>query len=102
MRNVKRERHWRVNMQDIVSIIVMALVTLCCLFVLALAAIFMSVTAPVAWLGEAMAWTGLRLGIADEMRDLRESLDSFYASRERLNEACVGLAHNIAHPFDEN
>jgi hypothetical protein len=89
-------------MNDIISIIAMALITLCCLFVLALAAIFMTVTAPVAWLGEACVWIGLCLGIADEVRNLRESLDSFYASRERLNEACVGLAHNIAYPFNED
>lgn len=89
-------------MQDVVSIIAMALLTIFCLFVLALAAIFMTVTAPVAWLGEALVWIGSRLGIADEVRDLRESLDSFYASRGRLNEACVGLAHNIARPFDDD
>lgn len=89
-------------MQDIASIIVMVLVTLCCLLVLAMAAIFMAITAPVTWPGEALVWIGLHLGIADEVRDLRGSLDRFYASREQLNDACVGLAHNIAHPFDED
>ena len=88
-------------MSDIISIIAMALLTLFCLLILAMAAIFMTVTAPVAWLGEAVVWAGQRFGIADEVRDLRESLDSFYASRGRLNDACVGLARNIVHPFDE-
>lgn len=88
-------------MQDIASIIAMALLTLFCLLVLAVAAIFMAVTAPVTWVGEALVWIGLRFGIADKVRDLRDSLDNFYLSRERLNEACVGLAHNIAHPFDD-
>lgn len=89
-------------MQNIASIIAMALLTLFCLIVLAMAAIFMAITAPVTWLGEALVWIGLHLGIADQVRDLRGSLDRFYVSRERLNEACVGLAHNIAHPFDED
>lgn len=89
-------------MQDIASIIAMALVTLCCLLVLAMAAIFMTITAPVAWLGEALVWAFRHPVFADQVRDLQGSLDRFYVSRERLNEACVGLAYDIARPFGED
>ena len=73
-----------------------------CLILLAIAAVFLYVTWPVCWLGEAACWLSSRIGNQTEAGELRTTLDQHYTARRSLMEACAGLAHDIAHPFSGN